>query len=164
MLMEDRSDVGTTPAERAALAFETLRLPAHLTLERLVEFVEGSRRRRIEIEMSEALNGGSICGLWLSTDTREIILHAETPSALHRQQFVLHELGHMVLRHDELVLPSAYASVLFPNLSGELVTRVLARSSFVDHLEAAAETLADLFAAAIRESTTEPRSFERIFG
>lgn len=163
--MENRSIVaGTTPAERAAQAFKGLRLPTHLTLGRLVEVVEGIRCRPIEIDVTGALNGGSVCGLWLSTDTAEIILHAATPSALHRQQFVLHELGHMVLRHDELVLPSDYASVLFPNLSGDLVTRVLARSSFIDHVEAAAESLADLFAAAIRESSIEPRSFERIFG
>lgn len=163
--MENRSKVvGTAPAERAAHAFKALRLPTHLTLERLVEVVEGIRCRRIEIDVSGALNGGSVCGLWLSTDTAEIILHAATPSALHRQQFVLHELGHMVLRHDELVLPADYAGVLFPNLSGDLVTRVLARSSFVDHIEAAAESLADQFAAAIRESTIEPLSFERIFG
>lgn len=163
--MENRSKVvGTTPPERAARAFKDLRLPTHLTLGRLVEVVEGIRCRRIEIDVSGALNGGSVCGLWLSTDRAEIILHASTPSALHRQQFVLHELGHMVLRHDELVLPADYAGVLFPNLSGDLVTRVLARSSFIDHVEAAAESLADLFAAAIRESSIEPRSFERIFG
>ncbi|MDQ0678965.1 hypothetical protein QFZ30_002347 [Arthrobacter pascens] len=70
----------------------------------------------------------------------------------------------MVLRHDELVLPDDYADVLFPDLPRELVSRVFARSSFLDDFEAAAETLADLFAAAIRDSTVEPRSFERIFG
>jgi hypothetical protein len=100
----------------------------------------------------------------LSTATTEIIPHAATPSVLHRQQFIFHELGHMVLRHDELVLPADYAGVLFPNLSGWLVSRVLSRSSLVDHIEAAAETLADMFAAAIRDSTIQPRSFERIFG
>ena len=164
MLMEVRSHVETVPAVRAEDAFNALVLPAHLTLERLVEVVEGIRNRRIEIEVSGALTGGSVCGLWLSTDIAEIILHAATPSALHRQQFILHELGHMVLRHDELVLPSDYADILFPDLPRDLVSRVLARSSFLDDFEAAAETLADLFAAAIRDSTVEPRSFERIFG
>jgi hypothetical protein len=164
MLMEDRSNLGTIPAERAADAFKSLLLPTHLTLERLVQVVEGIRNRPIEIEVARVLNGGSVCGLWLSTDTTEIILHAATPSALHRQQFVLHELGHMVLRHDELVLPSDYADFLFPDLPRDLVSRVLARSSFMDDVEAAAETLADLLAAAIRDSTIEPRSFERIFG
>lgn len=162
--MEVCSHVEKVPAVRAEDAFKALLLPAHLTLERLVDVVERVRRRPIEIEVCGVLNGGSVCGLWLSTDTAEIILHAATPSAIHRQQFVLHELGHMVLRHDELVLPSDYADVLFPDLSRNLVSKVFARSSFVDDLEAAAETLADLFAAAIRDSSIEPRSFERIFG
>ncbi|MEQ4567299.1 hypothetical protein [Paenarthrobacter sp. CAP02] len=154
---------GHSPAERAMNAFESLTLPTHLNLERLVEVVEGVRRRPIQIEAAVALNGGSVCGLWLSTDDVEIILHAVSPSGLHRQQFVLHELGHMVLRHDEVVVPADYIEVLFPNLSAGLVSRVLARSSFTDDLEAAAESLADLFAAAIRNSAKEPRSFERVF-
>ncbi|MDD7833936.1 hypothetical protein [Paenarthrobacter sp. AB444] len=70
----------------------------------------------------------------------------------------------MVLRHDELVVPLDYVGVLFPNLPAGLVRRVLARSSFSDELEAAAESLADLFAAAIRNSAREPRSFESVFG
>jgi len=155
--------LGQSPADRAASAFDSLSLPTHLNLERLVEVVERVRHRPIQIEAAGALNGGSICGLWLSTDDVEIILHAVSPSGLHRQQFVLHELGHMVLRHDELVVPADYVEVLFPNLPVGLVTRVLARSSFTDDLEASAESLADLFAAAIRNSAREPRSFERVF-
>ncbi|MGO4237705.1 hypothetical protein [Pseudarthrobacter sp. YAF2] len=154
---------GQSPGERAANAFDSLVLPTHLNLERLVQVVEGLRHRPIEIEAAGVLNGGSVCGLWLSTDDVEIILHAISPSGLHRQQFVLHELGHMVLRHDELVVPADYIEVLFPNLPVGLVSRVLARSSFTDELEAAAESLADLFAAAIRNSAREPRSFEKVF-
>ncbi|MEV5054374.1 ImmA/IrrE family metallo-endopeptidase [Arthrobacter sp. LAR12-1-1.1] len=165
MHMEDPSfDTGSTPADCAAQAFSSLRLPIHLTLERLVSVVESLRGRPIEIDVADGLNGGSVCGLWLSTDTKEIILHADTASALHRQQFVLHELGHMVLRHDEVGVPADYASSVFPNIPGRMVRRVLMRSSFVDQIEAAAETLADLFAAAIRDSAQEPRSFERVFG
>jgi hypothetical protein len=156
--------VNSTPADSAAQAFSSLRLPTHLTLERLVAVVESIRNRPITIDVADGLNGGSVCGLWLSTDSKEIILHAATPSALHRQQFVLHELSHMVLRHDEVGVPADYANVLFPDVPAEMVRRVLMRSSFVDRLEAAAETLADLFAAAIRDSTLEPRSFERVFG
>lgn len=152
-----------SPAERAASAFDSLALPAHLNLERLVGVVESVRHRPIQIEAARALNGGSVCGLWLSKDDVEIILHAVSPSGLHRQQFVLHELGHMVLRHDELVVQADYIEVLFPNLPVGLVSRVLARSSFTDDLEAAAESLADLFAGAIRNSAREPRSFERVF-
>lgn len=131
--------------------------PTHLTLERLVEIVERLRDRQILIEVSYALNGGPICGPCLSTATTEIIPPAATFSALQRQQFVPHELGHMVLRNNELVLPWDYAGAHLPNLSGQLVSRVLSRSTFVDHIEAAAETLADRFAAAIRDSILKPR-------
>ncbi|MFB8370370.1 hypothetical protein ACFC25_13505 [Pseudarthrobacter sp. NPDC055928] len=162
--MDQQKSQEQGPAQVAAEAFVALHLPSHLTLERLVAIVAARRRRRIEIEATTILNGTSVCGLWLCTDTREIILHAVTDSALHRQQFILHELGHMILRHDELGISSDYAASLFPNLDGEMVSRALARSSFVDDLEAAAETLADLLAAAIRDSTLEPKSFEQVFG
>ena len=162
--MDGTASAKYSPARCAAEGFLALNLPSHLSLERLISIVEILRHRRIEVDVSESLNGGSVCGVWLSTDSTEIILHAPTPSALHRQQFILHELGHMVLRHDELVVSSNYAETLFPNLSGEKVSRILGRSDFLDHIEAAAETLADLFAAAIRDSSLEPRSFERIFG
>ncbi|WP_394525404.1 hypothetical protein [Paenarthrobacter nicotinovorans] len=161
---DNPNSIGQSPGERAAIAFDSLRLPTHVSLKRLVALVEGIRRRPIEIEVAGFLNGGSVCGLWLSTEEVEVILHAVSPSGLHRQQFVLHELGHMVLRHDELVVPLDYVGVLFPNLPAGLVRRVLARSSFSDELEAAAESLADLFAAAIRNSAREPRSFESVFG
>lgn len=162
--MDEQTFEGTEPERIAAEAFQALRLPNHLSLAGLIAIVATRRRRPIEIEATTVLNGTEVCGLWLSTDTREIILHAVTDSVLHKQQFVLHELGHMILRHDELGISSAYAASLFPNLDGELVSRALARSSFVDDMEIAAETLADLLAAAIRRSTAEPRSFEQVFG
>ncbi|MFF1880564.1 hypothetical protein ACFVVC_03730 [Pseudarthrobacter sp. NPDC058196] len=162
--MDEQRIKRTEPARVAAAAFQALWLPRHLTLEKLIAIVAARRRRPIEIEATTVLNGTEVCGLWLSTDSREIILHAVTDSVLHRQQFVLHELGHMILRHDELGISAEYAASLFPNLNGEMVSRALARSSFVDDMEAAAETLADLLAAAIRESSLEPKSFEQVFG
>lgn len=120
--------------------------------------VEGIRHRPVQIESARGLNGGSICGLWLSADDAEMILDAVSPAGFHRQQFVLQELGHMVPRHDELVVPAEYIKALFPNLPLGLVSRVLTRRSFADDLEAAAESLADLFAAAIRNNAREPRS------
>ena len=107
--MEQQSSFGSVPAKVAADAFGSLRLPNHLNLDGLIGMVERIRRRPIEIEVTPALNGGSVCGLWLSTDVNEIILHADSPSALHRQQFILHELGHMILRHDELGVSADYA-------------------------------------------------------
>ena len=42
-----------------------------------------------------------ICALWLVTDTEDFVLHARSDSALHRQQFVLHELAHAY--HDQIL-------------------------------------------------------------
>lgn len=162
--MDQQTTIGPGPEQVAAEAFQALRLPTHLTLDGLIAIVAARRRRRIEVEATNILNGTSVCGLWLSTESREIILHAISDSLIHRQQFILHELGHMILRHDELGVSSQYAGSLFPNLDGEMVSRALARSSFVDDMEAAAETLADLLAAAIRDSALEPKSFEQVFG
>lgn len=162
--MDKQTKSSSKPAHVAADAFRSLMLPSRVTLDGLIAIVAARRRRRIEIEATTILNGTEVCGLWLSTDSREIILHAVTDSVLHRQQFILHELGHMILRHDEVGVSQNYTASLFPNLDGEMVSRALARSSFVDDMEAAAETLADLLAAAIRDSALEPKSFEQVFG
>jgi hypothetical protein len=162
--MDKQTKSSSKPAQVAADAFRSLLLPSRVTLDGLIAIVAARRRRPIEIEATTVLNGTEVCGLWLSTDSREIILHAVTDSVLHRQQFILHELGHMILRHDELGISAEYAASLFPNLNGEMVSRALARSSFVDDMEVAAETLADLLAAAIRDSALEPKSFEQVFG
>lgn len=162
--MDKQTKSSSKRAQVAADAFRSLLLPSRVTLDGLIAIVAARRRRPIEIEATTVLNGTEVCGLWLSTDSREIILHAVTDSVLHRQQFILHELGHMILRHDELGISAEYAASLFPNLNGEMVSRALARSSFVDDMEAAAETLADLLAAAIRDSALEPKSFEQVFG
>ncbi|MCU6481913.1 hypothetical protein [Arthrobacter sp. A2-55] len=122
------------------------------------------RGRKIVINEMAELIGSKACGLWLSTDETEFVFHAPTKSALHRQQCILHELAHMVLRHDETVVSVEYAPTLFPDLSGERVRSALARSDFLREEEITAELLADLFAKAIHDSSQEPQNFEGVFG
>lgn len=119
--MDGAASAKYSPARCAAEGFLALNLPSRLSLERLISIVENLRHRRIEVDVFESLNGGSVCGLWLSTDSAEIILHAPTPSAVHRQQFILHELGHMVLRHDELVVSPTYAETFSEPLRRERI-------------------------------------------
>lgn len=52
---------------------------------------------------------------------------------------------------------------IFQELSGETVTKALARGDFRSDLEATAEHLADLLAAALRESTQEIFRYEAYF-
>lgn len=69
----------------------------------------------------------------------------------------------MVLRHDESVEASWQGVKVFQELSGEVVAKALARGDFRSDLEAAAEHLADLLAAAIRESSHEIYRYEAYF-
>ena len=82
-------------------AFQRLQLPARVTLDSLVEHVEAVRNRRIVIIESEKLTGKKICGLWIPREHVDVVYHSVTRGMLHRQQMILHELSHMILRHDE---------------------------------------------------------------
>lgn len=63
--MDQQTTIGPGPEQVAAEAFQALRLPTHLTLDGLIKIVAARRRRRIEVEATNILNGTSVCGLWL---------------------------------------------------------------------------------------------------
>ncbi|MET4058769.1 putative SprT family Zn-dependent metalloprotease [Arthrobacter sp. UYP6] len=149
--------------QTASKAFNRLQLPVRVTLESLVEQVETIRRRPIKIIQTEKLTGKKICGLWIPRDHVDVVYHSVTKGTLHRQQLILHELSHMILRHDERDGATWQGVKVFQELSGEVVAKALARGDFRSDLEAAAEYLADLLAAAIRESSHEICRYEAYF-
>ena len=147
----------------ASKAFESLNLSSGLTLEQIVSAVEEIRGRRIRIKATDRLLGTAICGLWVPGRRQEWVFHPPTPWELQRQQFILHELAHMVLGHDA----NSAARVLIEGLQSlppELVRRALMRTEFRTVEEATAEYLADLMAEALRGTPTEPGAFEEVFG
>lgn len=143
--------------EAARTAFLRLRLPKTITLELLIRHISALRGKEIRIFETDKLRGKNICGLWIPREDTEIIYHSTTSSPLHRQQMVLHELSHMILSHDEIDGVSKKGIHVFKALSGELVTKALARGDFRSDQELAAEYLADFLASALRESTNEFR-------
>lgn len=147
----------------AQQAFDRLSLPSYLTLERLVDIVAEARGKRIKIVETAKLNGRKICGLWVPLPTIEMVFHAVPHSPLHRQQLILHELSHMLLRHDEQDEVSWRGTQIFQEISGEFVEKALARGDFQSDMEVTAEYLADLLAAALRQSPREIHSFEEVF-
>ena len=59
------------------------------------------RHRRLRvIELADLDTHDGLCALWLAT-IPTTSAHAHTDSTLHRQQFILHELAHMILGHCE---------------------------------------------------------------
>ena len=96
-----------------------------------------------------------------------MILHARTDSALHSQQFVLHEFAHIILGHcdgEGCSLNDVVHNTLFPDIPASLRSRVLARKDVESEDEIAAESLADRLAAGIRGSTFAETSYTEIFG
>ncbi|WP_052207244.1 hypothetical protein [Sinomonas humi] len=152
------------PLERAQQAFKELGLGTEVSLDSLIAHVQRLRGRPILIEERPELVTTTTCGLWFSTDELEIVFHREPQSELHRQQFILHELAHMVLRHNEGLVSADYAKTLFPDLDGERVRSALARDEFDREDEIVAELLADLLSAAIHTSDREYAGYSEVFG
>lgn len=148
----------------ASAALSSMELPSALTLDHLVSLVARLRGKQIRIRATEKLLGTSICGLWLPGTRVEWVFHPPTPWELQRQQFILHELAHMVLGHDTTPGAGTVLKDGFRGLSPEIVRRALMRTEYRTLEEATAEYLADLFAEALRRGPREPGAFEDVFG
>jgi hypothetical protein len=136
-----------------------------ITLAELTRRVQVARGRPLRIDELPALSDsdGALCGLWLATDDVDIILHAPSESRLHREQFILHELAHMLLLHDRVDDKVEYVTgSVLPDMEPATVIKALARDSINDEYERRAERLADVIATYIR---SQPVSrFSEIFG
>lgn len=142
----------------------TLGLGDEFSFNTLIDLVQQRRGRTMRIaEIAELGERGGICALWLSTPDQDIVLHARSESNLHRQQFVLHEIAHMLLGHD-LEAGAGRAEHLFPDLPPSTVTTMLARHTLSDEMEKEAEMLADELATIIRRSTATDTRWTEVFG
>lgn len=152
----------------ARSAYREFELPQDVTLQSIQHAIEGSRNRPIVIAEIAGLSGTDICGLWLKMATNDLIVHAPARSGLHRQQIILHEFSHMILRHDFQGSDANFSAQLLLGFDERLVIRALGRSSYGDEAELAAEVLADHLAAAIVRGSTghlaEPLAFGEVFG
>lgn len=84
--------------QEVAIALAGLHLGEHFTFEELTGAVQRLRQRRIVVaEVPEIGESSGLCAVLLFSDDRDVILHAHSDSALHTQQFVLHEFAHIIL-------------------------------------------------------------------
>jgi hypothetical protein len=140
-----------------------LALGKSFTFDELVDAMQRRRGRRLRIvELTELGEKDGLCAVWIMTDVDDIVLHVHSDSALHRQQFVLHELAHMILEHtfdDHADVPD----ILLPDISADAKRRLLRRQNLDTIEEIEAESLADHLAAAIRGSTMICSRYLEIF-
>jgi len=150
--------------QTVSAAVAGLELGSTFTLDDLLDAVQDRRHRRLRVvELAGLDTHDGICAVWLVTDTEDIVLHARSDSALHRQQFVLHEFAHMILGHCEGD-DCAAEDVLLPNVPAYTRGRLLKRQDIDSETEIAAESLADRLAAGIRGSVFTESRYSEIFG
>ena len=154
-----------TRRERARELVDALSLPSPLTAVTLHRHMEGLRGKAIVIRAaSPRLLETGVCGLWIAVagEDFERIHHAPTDSAVHRQQFINHEFGHMILRHDTVLVPAERVAMLAPLIPLDSIAYALSRSNFTDEQEALAEAIGDRLALVmLRDSSdaaTGPRT------
>ena len=151
--------------ERAvSTALSDLALGEVFTFDDLYAVVQQRRQRRLRIvELAEIGDHDGLCAVWLTTDRDDLIIHARTESVLHRQQFVLHELAHMILGHCD-VDECTEVDVLLPDIPPHTRARLLRRQDLDSDTEIAAESLADRLAAGIRGSASADSRYFEVFG
>ena len=150
--------------QTVSAAVAGLQLGDTFTLDDLRDTIEDRRHRRLRIiELADLDAHDGLCAALISNDTEDFVLHARSDSALHRQQFVLHELSHMILGHcdgDDC----AVEEVLLPNIPPYTRGRLLRRQDLDSETEIAAESLADRLAAGIRGAVFAESAYSEVFG
>lgn len=137
---------------RCRLLADGISLPNPFDAEQFVASIAARRGRPIELMPVSAPAGGP-CGLLMSTERADYILVPANTTALHRRHILLHEVGHLLCGHvgsdagaDGVAIDAAAGRELMPNLSPELIRRVLGRTTYSEVEEREAELLASLIA------------------
>lgn len=95
-----------------------------------------------------------VCGLWIATDTTDLVCYERDTTRPHQDHIILHELSHLLCDHFPTTLPKAlHTETLLPNLDPAMVRTVLGRAGYSTDEEREAETLASL----IRQRATTRR-------
>lgn len=135
-------------------------LPRPLTTETLHHHMEHVRNKKIVImQAPPGMIDSGICALWLEVagEGFERIHYRPTDSAVHRQQFVNHEFGHMILNHEKMILPADRVALLAPLIPMNAIVSALSRSGFTDEEEALAEAIGDELAMLLRKDALHSR-------
>jgi hypothetical protein len=84
-------------------------------------------------------------GLWVWTDTDDIIMYDRRTSRVHQQHIILHEIGHLLAGHDAVpAIGNQRQEFFLPFLDPALAQRMLCRTHYTDPEEEEAEVIASL--------------------
>lgn len=164
--MQQVTDRGI-PGEESApgTVVSALNLPEHISLDALLQEVSYVHGKPVTVKIVEEAIFHGVSGLWVESSQRSILLVRDGLSELHRMHVILHECGHILLRHrgcDGLLesMPS-----LFQHIGRKKgIKTLLARSPRWNELEIAAEHVAYLLSGYVLDNPSRPISeFEKVF-
>ncbi|MGW6929425.1 hypothetical protein ACWGE0_05110 [Lentzea sp. NPDC054927] len=119
-------------------------VPKPFSIEALCTQVSASRGRDLHLHPLAHTGAADLpCGMWVSTAKADHIFHARGASALHQQNIILHEIGHMLCDHT-LANDDNGLTALLGDLDPAMVRRVLMRTRYSTPEEQEAEMVAAL--------------------
>lgn len=159
------------PNEEMLAIVRGLPIPVPWDLDVFIEAIAAQRGRPIHLIPTDTAGlGDSPCGLWLSRDHDDLILHERGTSAYHIRQIVCHEVGHMMLGHgrtrsfgpvrDREV---EVCQAAMPDLDPEAVNAVLGRTDFANDQERDAEAFASILMIAAAEAANQRSMMRSVF-
>ncbi|WP_328928561.1 ImmA/IrrE family metallo-endopeptidase [Streptomyces sp. NBC_00190] len=104
----------------------------------------GERRGRPIHLVPYRLPANGPYGLWIATDTTDYIFYQQETSKAHQDHIIVHEVGHILADHHSGELDDALLGAIMPNISLDVVKRLLGRSSYDEEREREAETMATI--------------------
>ncbi|MGA3489749.1 hypothetical protein ACK8GG_17275 [Micromonosporaceae bacterium DT55] len=114
-----------------------------------------AHRRGRRVELVPMPGGATQCGALVATDDADYLFYATSTTRLHREHILLHEVGHLLCGHIDDRSLAALPDLLLPNLSADLVRRVLGRSDYSAAQEQEAELVASMIAQRARRDPVD---------
>lgn len=143
--------------KRCQALVNTLELPRPFSVDSLVRDLSARRGRPIRIHAVAISAAANACGLWISTDVSDDIYVEKKTTKFHQEHIILHEIGHILWDHSITDQETRSAlSTLFPNLSPDMIGRLLARTNYTTEQEQEAELVASLIHATAGKLARSP--------
>jgi hypothetical protein len=172
----DAGEIGDATVEtapgfqsRCEQLISTLNIPQPFDMYAFLTSLAEQRGRRIEL-VPATLPATLPCGMLVCTDDVDYIFHAIDTTPLHAWHIDMHEVGHLLLDHAAILgrhgldenLPAldeqTAVRLLLPDLSPELIRRILGRTGYSDAHEREAEVFASMLLSATNPGVPEARS------
>ncbi len=137
---------------------DNLDIPDPFDLSELVRRIGAARGRPLVLRPITTPPDGP-CGIWVATAAADYVFYETATTRLHQEHIVLHELGHVLLAHDNgATLSGGAVRTMLPTLDPAAVRTALGRTHYADPDEAEAELFATLVLARCRRDGTTDRS------